>query len=71
LHRDYRKDTSTHHRFRSVMCFIWALVQFMMAVDIGIIHVILVLLAHREQELQGHGGFRGDFRGKPRRPDSV
>jgi hypothetical protein len=29
------------------------------------------LLAHREQELQGHGGFRGDFRGKPRRPDSV
>jgi hypothetical protein len=41
------------------------------SVDLGIIHVMLVLQAHRMQELWSHGGFHPDVKGRPGKPGNV
>jgi hypothetical protein len=38
---------------------------FNLAADLGIILMMLVLQEHRIQELQGHGGFHPDVKGRP------
>lgn len=45
----------------------WGVLAKLVA-DLGIIHMMLVLLACKMQELRGQGVFHPDFKGKPGRP---
>jgi hypothetical protein len=48
-----------------------AQLRFELPADLGSVHVMLVLQAHRVQELRGHGGFHSYFKVQSGRPGNV